>query len=445
MVLFYSERRSSRLDYICNQILGRVIGYEYRMTDNENELLSFDGPSICYAKDYKGKGLHIVPCGLLFEETLTPQQLEVSEWQSMPIFYRTEGTDIPFDIFASSFYLITRYEEYLDADPDKHGRFKAENSLAYQNGFLERPLVDEWALALRSVMQSKYGVEPEMAPSFRFEPTIDVDHAFAFRHKGPIVNGKKILEALLDKDFKRMGNILKVVFRLKRDPFFNFEKLCEIHAPFGRDAHLFFHCGGRGKYDKRTFFPSWRYFLAKRKSDRFITAGLHPSYRAASTPWLFRLERNVMACAVKHSVDSCRFHYLKCTFPDSYDMLAQAGFKDDWSMIYSNDPGFRASTSFPFYFYNLKKEKAYALLIHPTAVMDKTLHSNKGMSVDEAYDYIMALAQKVEAVNGHFVTLFHNDHLTDAFEEWRGWETLYRRIINHFPVETSHRGVLPSP
>jgi len=162
-----------------------------------------------------------------------------------------------------------------------------------------------------------------------------------------------------------------------------------------------------------------------------MQAGLHPSYRAAGFGWLFSLEKKVMEWAVGREVTSCRFHYLKFTLPDSYVQLAHKGFTDDWSMIYSNDPGFRAGTSFPYHFYNLCSEKTYKLLIHPTAVMDKTLMSNKGMKPEEAYEFILQLAEKVKAVDGNFVTLFHNDHLTDAFSEWRGWKSVYVKLVQN--------------
>ena len=51
-----------------------------------------------------------------------------------------EVSSIPFDIFAASFYLITRYEEYLPHVQDVHERFPADESIAFKNGFLEQPV-----------------------------------------------------------------------------------------------------------------------------------------------------------------------------------------------------------------------------------------------------------------------------------------------------------------
>lgn len=44
------------------------------------------------------------------------------------------------DIFASSFFMLTRWEEYVNKKRDNHNRFPASESLAYKFGFLNRPI-----------------------------------------------------------------------------------------------------------------------------------------------------------------------------------------------------------------------------------------------------------------------------------------------------------------
>ncbi len=50
-------------------------------------------------------------------------------------FFETSG-DFPFDIFAASFYLLSRYEEYLPHEKDMYGRYAHTNSLAFREHFL---------------------------------------------------------------------------------------------------------------------------------------------------------------------------------------------------------------------------------------------------------------------------------------------------------------------
>jgi hypothetical protein len=54
----------------------------------------------------------------------------------MPVFCQRQIGDLPFDPLAATFYLVSRYEEYLPFIPDEHGRFPAKQSFAFSNGFL---------------------------------------------------------------------------------------------------------------------------------------------------------------------------------------------------------------------------------------------------------------------------------------------------------------------
>ena len=67
-------------------------------------------------------------------------------------------------------------------------------------------------------------------------------------------------------------------------------------------------------------------------------------------------------------------------------------------------------------------------MIHPFAVMDKTLKKDLHLNEEESRSYILDLAQKVKVVNGIFVTIFHNENLTDAFS-WRGWRKMYHSLL----------------
>jgi hypothetical protein len=133
----------------------------------------------------------------LYEENIHRHEIVVEsdeKWQK--IFFKNPFKNIPdfrqptqflnFDVFAASFYLLSRYEEYLPHKKDEHLRFKAENSLAFQNQFLEIPLVDMWANLIGEMIKKQYPQckDNELAPKQKFEiiNTIDID--FAYRYKG---------------------------------------------------------------------------------------------------------------------------------------------------------------------------------------------------------------------------------------------------------------------
>ena len=81
-------------------------------------------------------------------------EINIHKWDGIPSFFPTnDKCAIPFDIFAASFYLLSRYEEYLPHVKDEHGRFPVEESLAFQQGFLEIPVVDLWVKKLKEALR----------------------------------------------------------------------------------------------------------------------------------------------------------------------------------------------------------------------------------------------------------------------------------------------------
>ena len=57
------------------------------------------------------------------------------------------------DLLASTYFLISRYEEmYRRSERDSYGRFPGKSSLPYRAGFLHRPIIDEYGEALRQIL-----------------------------------------------------------------------------------------------------------------------------------------------------------------------------------------------------------------------------------------------------------------------------------------------------
>ena len=90
---------------------------------------------------------------------------------------------LPFDIFAASFFLLSRYEEYLPHVRDVHERFTAAQSIAMKHGFLEKPVVDVWAFQLLTKLKEKFPDYAYETRSYSHITTIDVDNAYAYKYK----------------------------------------------------------------------------------------------------------------------------------------------------------------------------------------------------------------------------------------------------------------------
>ncbi|MCK5168711.1 MAG: hypothetical protein KAQ75_02440, partial [Bacteroidales bacterium] len=154
MILIYTGKTSSRLEFILKFLFNDILGVESKLITDKEEFVSSDLPKINYSEESIEKSFQIIPTDLLFESDIIQKDIKVSNWVNQKIFFQTsEKSDIPFDLFAASFYLISRYEEYLPFKADQHGRFEANQSLAGKYGFLYDPIVDQWACKLAELLK----------------------------------------------------------------------------------------------------------------------------------------------------------------------------------------------------------------------------------------------------------------------------------------------------
>jgi hypothetical protein len=120
---------------------------------------------------------------------------------------------------------------------------------------------------------------------------------------------------------------------------------------------------------------------------------------------------------------------LRFNLPDTYQKLIDLEIEEDYSMGYASHVGFRASTCTPFYFYDLDFEIQTPLKVFPFALMDTTLNDYMKLTPKQSLGRIRDLKNEVKAVNGVFITLFHNESLSN-YLRWKGWKRLYKSTLN---------------
>jgi hypothetical protein len=108
--------------------------------------------------------------------------------------------------------------------------------------------------------------------------------------------------------------------------------------------------------------------------------------------------------------------------------LIENDILDDYTMGYASQPGFRASICTPYYFYDLDVERETPLRINPFAVMDGTLKDYMDLTPADAFEIIDNLITEVKKVNGVFISLWHNESLSDKLR-WKGWRNLYEKLL----------------
>lgn len=411
MLIIYSTRKNKRIEYIVSHIFQVIIGTDCVLTDEKAVFLESTAFGINYSGEDLGRGIWIQPHSLLYEQDVRPQTIRMGSWQGLPCFFLQEQGDIPFDLFAASFYLLTRYEEYTCRESDQHGRFPAESSLAWREGFLEIPLVDRWVHCLKELLRERGGPFDCFPRSFRLVSTFDIDHPYLYLNKGGLKNALGALKELLRRDLDSLSERIQVLLHLKPDPYLEaFRAIVERYKVDEKDFFAFIHVGPYGKFDRRTLYPHRRFYSCLR-SLYDVRWGLHPSYKASFDQKQVQQEKTKLEKILGHDVKRNRQHFLRMRVPETYRLLHALRFEEDFTLAYASRPGFRASTSIPFLFFDVERNEVLDLLIRPTIVMDATFITYLACSPEEASAKMRQLMQECCHVGGDFTMLWHNSSL----------------------------------
>ncbi len=433
MLLVYSPEFTSRIGFAFKLVLGNILGVDLNITTSEEEFKKHTGPKFVYGNT-SGLNAPCIPAAdLLFEKGIHPPAIKVSQWNDLPIFFTIEGQNklLPFDIFAASFFLATRYEEYLPHETDKHGRFKYQQSIAFKHGFLEKPLLNMWAEELKRSLQNLCPTLVFRASCFKFISTFDIDIAYAYKGRSLSRTIQATAKNLLKGEFKQILERWPVLAGALKDPYDTFALQQKLQQQYHFDQRYFILCGAYGPYDKNLNIetsPAQR-SLIKQLAER-CSLGLHPSYASDNHIHKLTAELHSLEEASGIPITSSRQHFLKIKFPDTYRSLVECGIKEDHSMGYPDHIGFRASICTPYPFYDLLTEQETSLMIYPFAVMDNTMKDYMGLKPDEAITKTKAIIDHIVNVNGLFISIWHNHSLNED-SQWKGWLNVYKETIKY--------------
>jgi len=422
----FAHRDSPALRFVLSFIFDTFYGCGFTLV-SEKSALDVSVPTITYGKDDAGK-LNITPTGYLFQDDLSQYPvIEIVQWKGLPAFFGTGEGNIPFDLFGAIFFLLSRAEEYHNKTRDHHGRFLASHSALFDSGLHSRPLVDEWLMALLPLIRNHFPGFTPQERSFQWINTLDVDVAYAYRHRGPLrwigACAKDILNLNFSNFFRRMA----VRFNGAADPFDTYPYEAELSK--GYHKKYFFLLGNRSLYDKNLAHSSTglRTLISTLASRAEI--GIHPSYESNNSLVILEKEIDRLRYILGKKVGISRQHYLKLSLPHTYRNLIKAEIAVDYSMGFADRPGFRSGTCTPHFFFDLEKQETTPLKIVPLTIMEVTLQDYMGLSAKEAMPVYQSFIDQVKAVNGTFVSLWHNESLSES-GKWKGWREVYTFMAN---------------
>ncbi len=433
MLLVYTHSISPRLKYIFKQVCTRILNIRVEFTSKVEAFISHDSLKMSYTLQPLGSEFFVRSHQILFEQGLSDVEISVQEWEETKCFFHVgDKSSIPFDIFAASFYLLSRYEEYLPHVQDEFGRFMAEDSLAHQHGFLHQPVVDIWAYKFREALADKFPDYKFEERAFRVRPVIDVPMAYYFSHKGTLRTIGGTFNDIFHLKFKRLYQRYLVLFSFKKDPYDTFNWIINRQQQCDEKFRVFFLIGNYSTYDKNISINRKKFVSLIKSVSDYCKVGLKASFFALSNFDILKREKNKLESIIKTDLEMSRNSFSKLNLPDAYRSLVELEIDEDYTMGYVNEPGFRAGTCTPFLFYDIDYEVQTPLLINSYNILDYILL--KHASLLDKKEALQKMIDEVKRVNGTFVPVFHNYSFSD-FERWHGFRELFNQTLNSMHVE----------
>ena len=372
----------------------------------------------------------------------------------IPIIYGNNPSDPDFfyscedqiylglDIFGSAFFMLTRYEEVVKQERDQHDRFPATASLAYQENFLDRPIINEYLEILWACIKKLWPRLQRKSRQFKTYISHDVDEPFRYAFLGIGRLAKHCGGDMLKRrtPLKALKNAVcwyqVKEGKVEADPCNTFDLIMDLSEEHNLKSAFYFitdHSAGSIDGSYNINHPLIRQLL-RRIHQRGHEIGLHTSYNTYRDPLQTKKEFEILkqACTeegIQQERWGGRQHYLRWKTPTTFQNWANAGLDYDTTLSFADVAGFRCGVCYEFPTFNLKKRQPLKLTEYPLIVMECTVidqrYMNLGLEDDGALQTMATYKQRCQRFNGDFTLLWHNSRLIDRREL-----TLYNEIIS---------------
>jgi len=333
------------------------------------------------------------------------------------------------DIFASSFFMLTRWEEYANKRRDNHNRFPASESLAFKNKFLHRPVVNEYVEMLKNMLLYLGLNQKPKTRNYKLILTHDIDVVYRY------LPFKKILreiagDILKRKDiklaYKNLKGYIRSLINKKNDPFNTYNYLMDISESSNLKSYFFLHSSKSSLYDIDNLQTISKIVSSIKERGHFI--GYHPSYNAYNDLKLFIKDKKNIEALINKQLTFGRQHYLRCEIPYTWQVWNDASMDWDSTMGYADKEGFRCGVCYEFNLFNILTREKLHLKEKPLIVMDGTLVEYQiDMSAEEILKKIEKLKNRVKKYEGDFVLLWHNSSLN--YMQWKKYKKVYEEVV----------------
>lgn len=341
-----------------------------------------------------------------------------------------ERIDIGLDIFGSAFFMLTRYEEAVKTDRDEFDRFPAKASLAYQEGFLDRPIINEYIEILWWMLKKLWPGLERKKREFRVVLSHDVDRPFLYAFQSP----GQLMRNMAGDVIKRKDPVsalqrIRGWVEVKRgndgaDPNNTFNWIMDVSEKSNLKSAFYFMAGRTERYGADYSLDNKRVMtLMKNIHQRGHAIGLHPSFDSYQNTITIKKELDNLMTACKLSgimqdIWGARQHYLRWDARQTWRNLDNAGLDYDTTLSFADHVGFRCGVCYEYPAFDLMNSKPLDIIECPLIAMESSMLNDKYMGFDEEESkrQIRILKNRCSLFNGAFTLLWHNSNLTSPSE-----------------------------
>lgn len=336
---------------------------------------------------------------------------------------------LPIDIFGAAFFMLSRYEEVVVQERDEHDRFPAWASLAYKEGFLDRPIIDEYVEILWAAMKRLWPGLERRPRQRTLRITCDVDSI----HKFDGAVGATVLGLAGDLIKRRNPGLAAHNFRrrwrnrrgdISGDPWLDaIHWMMEVNEMAGNRVSFYFMIAPRHEFDGRYSLQ----MPVVRRLLHYIHArgheiGLHTGYTTYLDSEQTKKEADLLRSAldeesIPYGELGGRQHYLRWRTPETARNWEAAGMSYDATLSYADHAGFRCGTSREYRLYDLDERRPLQLKERPLIVMECSVIADRYMGLgltENAFAVMQTLKERALTVGGEFTLLWHNTELEEA-------------------------------
>ena len=311
--------------------------------------------------------------------------------------------------------LFTWKEEYTPKRLDQYGCFPYADS-TYQN--VLEPVVSKYLIEKGFVFE--YPDNRQFAVCL----THDVDEIY------PPLKHTLLSSFTCLKKWNISGLREHMFWKLngkEKSPYWNFKKIITLEEKYDARSSFYFLATDAD-------ISRFRYPIEDLKDelgsiiDSGWEVGLHGGYYAYDNLEEIREEKKRLEKVSGRKVNGYRNHYLRFKIPDSWEFLAEAGFRYDTTFGYNEMVGFKNGMCHPFRPYNLRTDREVNLLEIPLTIMDDTLF-DLAKSYEGAWDLTKKLIDSVAAYHGVICLNWHSESFNCPFKNQR--EIMYEKILHY--------------